>query len=133
MKSKGQRCWMTEERDHNVRQVYKHLLAQYGFSISKQELYRLVANSRARQFWVVPSSAKRTLYRMMYGKPIRNQSPERKRMYSEILTRVRDYMHYNHNVSLSAAVAWVIRQPAPEFYLSINTIKRIILSNVRDD
>lgn len=131
MKSRGQKCWMSDERDHNVRQVYKHLLAQYGFSLSKTELYRMVTRSRARQFWVVPSSAKRTLYRMMYGKPIRNQSPQRKRMYSEILARVRDYMSINHKATLSSAVVWVISQPAPEFYLSVNTVKRIILSNVR--
>lgn len=132
MKSRGQGCWMTEERDDNVMQVYGTIIEQYGFSISKRELYRRVAESRARRFWVIPSSAKRTIYRMMYGRPIRNQSPERKRMYSEILARVRDYMQAHHNVSVSRAVAWVVAQPAPEFYLSTQTIKHIILNNVRN-
>lgn len=130
MKHKGQTCWMTEERDHNVRQVYKRILAEVGFSVPRKEIYRLVAQSRARRFWVIPSSAKRTLYRMMYGKPITNQSPERRRMYSEIIARVREYLHTNHRASLSQAVSWVVSQPAPEFYLSANTVKRIVL---RDD
>lgn len=130
MKHKGQTCWMTEERDHNVRQVYKRILAEVGFSVSRKEVYRRVAQSRARRFWVIPSSAKRTLYRMMYGKPITNQSPERRRMYSEIIARVREYLHTNQRASLSQAVSWVVSQPAPEFYLSANTVKRIVL---RDD
>lgn len=130
MKHKGQTCWMTEERDHNVRQVYKRILAEVGFSVSRKEVYRRVAQSRARRFWVIPSSAKRTLYRMMYGKPITNQSPERRRMYSEIIARVREYLHTNQRASLSQAVSWVVSQPAPEFYLSAHTVKRIVL---RDD
>lgn len=130
MKHKGQTCWMTEERDHNVRQVYKRILAEVGFSVPRKEVYRRVAQSRARRFWVIPSSAKRTLYRMMYGKPITNQSPERRRMYSEIIARVREYLHTNQRASLSQAVSWVVSQPAPEFYLSANTVKRIVL---RDD
>lgn len=130
MKHKGQTCWMTEERDHNVRQAYKRILAEVGFSVPRKEVYRRVAQSRARRFWVIPSSAKRTLYRMMYGKPITNQSPERRRMYSEIIARVREYLHTNQRASLSQAVSWVVSQPAPEFYLSANTVKRIVL---RDD
>jgi hypothetical protein len=63
---------------------------------------------------------------MMYGPPILNQSPERKRMYSEILCRVRDYMQRNHSATLGAAINYVIQQPAPEFYLSVQTVKRII-------
>lgn len=130
MKHKGQTCWMTEERDHNVRQAYKRILAEVGFSVPRKEIYRRVAQSRARRFWVIPSSAKRTLYRMMYGKPITNQSPERRRMYSEIIARVREYLHTNQRASLSQAVSWVVSQPSPEFYLSANTVKRIVL---RDD
>lgn len=126
MKGKGSICWMTEERDHSVIQVYKSLLRELGFSVSRRELYRRVAQHRTSRFWVVPASAKRTLYRMMYGPPILNQSPERKRMYSEILCRVRDYMQRNHSATLGAAINYVIQQPAPEFYLSVQTVKRII-------
>lgn len=133
MKHKGETCWMTEERDHNVRQAYKRILAETGFAVPRMEIYRRVAQSRARRFWVVPSSAKRTLYRMMYGKPISNQNPERRRMYHEIIARVREYMHNNTRASLSQAVKWVVSQPAPEFYLSINTVKHIILASSRDD
>ena len=133
MKSKGQGCWMTEERDHNIRQAYKRILAEVGFSASRQEIYRRVAQSRARRFWVVPSSAKRTLYRMLHGKPISNQNPHRRRMYMEILARVREYMRNNPRTSLSQAVSWVVGQPAPEFYLSAQSIKHIIQSSTRDE
>lgn len=131
MKGKGSICWMTEERDLSVIQVYQSMLRELGFSVSRRELYRRVASHKTSRFWVVPSSAKRTLYRMMYGVPIKNQSPERKRMYSEILARVRDCMMNDHAMTLSRAINHVILQPAPEFYLSPGTVKRIINNDAR--
>jgi hypothetical protein len=50
-------------------------------------------------------------------------------MYSEILKRVRDYMQRDHSASLGTAINYVIQQPAPEFYLSVQTVKRIINYN----
>lgn len=127
MKPQGSSCWMTEERDENVRQVYNRILADKGFSVSKEEIYHLVAQSRASRFWVVPSHAKKTLYKMMYGRTIANQEPIRRRMYSEILRRVTEYMRTHRHTTFSHAVYYVVSQPAPEFYLSPSTIKRIIL------
>lgn len=133
MKRVGDICWFKEERDHNIRQVYKGLRAEYGFSVPKKELYEMVAKHAARRFWVVPSSARRTLRKMMYGVAIPRQPPERKRMYSDLLSRVRDYMHDHHSATFAHAVSFVVQQRAPEFYMSPHSIKRIILNTDRHD
>jgi hypothetical protein len=127
MKKRGSTCWMSEERNEHIWLTYNRLLKEKRFSVSREELYLLVAQSRTARFWVVPSSAYKTIQKIIHGVPLPHQDPHRCRMYSEILRRTIDYMHANRKASLYYAIQQVVRQPAPEFYLAPKTIKRIVL------
>lgn len=106
--------------------AYKRLFAMYGGLVSVARLYELVAFAPASRFFVSDLQAVRVVKRMANGVASANMRGCRLRMYTEIRRRAEAVRKTDPSLTLAEAVAIVLRQPAPEMYISPRQVAVII-------
>lgn len=93
------------------------------------DAYRRTVKHEAPRFYVSPKQAYQIILPMLDGDTrITDKMPIRKRkMYEELYERVLEAAQRREFIgkSLWFIIPWVVSQPAPEFYLSVEQMKKI--------
>lgn len=126
MKHKGNTNEFKERQDAEIMSAYRRVFGVYGGMIGVRRLYELTAFAPSSRFFVSDLQATRVICRMRRGDGGLRMRGARLRMYTEILRRVTELRAIHPLHSLSRLVAEVVRQPAPEMYISPRQISAII-------
>lgn len=126
MKHKGNVNEYKQQQDTEVMAAYRRIFGIYGGLVGVRHLYELVAFAPASRFFVSELQAARVVKRLINGRANLNMRGARRRMYSEIHSRVRELHASYPDMTLTRAVAKVVSQPAPEMYISPRQIAAII-------
>lgn len=95
------------------------------------EVFRSLVNMPSKRFWVSEERAAIVVSDMMKGATLDNMRPQKREMFQEIHRRTVALMGEKPEMSLSEAVAHVVRQPAPRFYLTPQSA-RIIFYRIKE-
>lgn len=95
------------------------------------EVFRSLVEMPSRRFWVSEERAAIVVSGMMRGVAIGNMRPQKREMFREIFRRTQALLEECPDLALSEAVARVVRQPAPKFYLTPQSA-RIIFYRIKD-
>lgn len=95
------------------------------------EVFRSLVNMPSKRFWVSEERTAIVVSDMMKGATLDNMRPQKREMFQEIHRRTVAMMKDNPCMSLSEAVAHVVRQPAPRFYLTPQSA-RIIFYRIKE-
>ncbi|MDE7402683.1 MAG: hypothetical protein K2M87_04640 [Muribaculaceae bacterium] len=120
MKKPGNTSDFIEQRDKELYAAFLEALKNPECK-SLAEMHELAANTPCSRFWVSEQRAALVvseIYRFGADKALADAFPQRKRMYLEIFRRVVQLRSQKSELCLLHAVAEVIEQPAPEFYLT---------------
>ena len=89
------------------------------------DVFRCLVEMPSKRFWVSEERAAIVVADMICGCGLDNMRPQKREMFSEIYRRTLVMMSENPNLSLTAAVAKIVRQPAPKFYLTPDSARTI--------
>lgn len=106
--------------------AYRRALRQAPGAIVMPDIFRRVANSPASRFWVSEERAAEVLALINAGRPPRRMRQNKREMFAEINRRVALLRRDDPALPLRDAVAAVIYQPAPRFYLTPRTVGELI-------
>ncbi|MDD5855258.1 MAG: hypothetical protein PUC90_02830 [Prevotella sp.] len=130
MRLKGDLNAYKGDRDDEIWNTYCEVFSQYGGRCSIKSIYERVAESPASRFFVHERQAMRVILSMMSTTPALKMRTSNMRMYKEIYKRVCDLLGCELSVcskqEIKNAVRIVIKQPAPELYVSVRHIIRIV-------
>lgn len=118
---------MKEIRDHALYLAYRTVLANNDFS-TQREAIQAAIKSQAPQFFLPSKALSLHIGRMKRGLPPQNPSSSTGRKLEELYRRYLNFLVTNPDTNLRhyEICEMLIEQPAPEFYISAETAKRII-------
>jgi hypothetical protein len=125
MKHQGNTFEYEDQRNDNLMQCYHELLTHAQF-VRMPEIYRQVVNMPSARFWVSEERAAIVVSAMRRGESIDSMRPLKREMYNEIYRRASVMLDENPSLSIAEAVARVVAQPAPKFYLTPGSAKVLI-------
>lgn len=125
MKKSGAIIDYAHARNLDLLRAYRAALARARF-IAMPDIFAAVAASPASRFYVSEERAAEVVALIAAGRPPRRMRPNKREMFSEIHRRVASLQSADHSLSLRDAVAKVIYQPAPKFYLTPRTVGEFI-------
>ena len=141
MKNPGDKNDFTELKEKEIYNTFLLTIAGWQGYIDMPAIYSTVSLMPASRFFVSLPRAVKVIRAMAAGAMQRDDlSKSRRRMYAEIYRRVMKQLPDGFSIPVKvpkngrdksnrlfrAAVATVIRQPAPEFYTDIEHIRKII-------
>lgn len=125
MKHKGSISDFSEQRDAELHASFATQLRNPSVRNNKS-LYTGTVKTPCSRFWVSEERASEIVASMLKGKKINNMLNEKRRMYEEIRNRVEKIRKEQPQLSLYRAVEQAIWNPAPEFYLSPESARKMI-------
>ena len=125
MKKKGNVVQHNGARDTELYCVFMNLLMN-SRGVALRELYGLSAKRGCSRFWVSEERAYEVVRRLRRGESFPDLTESRRRMYAEIAERVDAIMKRDPEMPLLHAVRQVVNGPAPEFYLTAETVKTLV-------
>ena len=125
MKYFGSILEFTNERNKDIMRVYKQKLHEADF-IVMSEIFKLVAESPAKRFYVSEERATVVVAAMEAKKPLRNMRQNRREMFQEIYRRYCELRKTQPQKTIYQLVAQVVNQPAPKFYMTPRTMGELI-------
>lgn len=115
----------TYERNDDLMRVFREQLALSNY-IVMPEIFKKVADSPAKRFWVSEERAAVVVSRMLAGKSFPRMRPTKREMFKEIFRRCMALRVVNPDLSLPELVSLIVNQPAPKFYYTPRTVGEII-------
>lgn len=115
----------TQQRNEDIMRAYRVQLVKARF-IVMPEIFRLVAESPAKRFWVSEERAAVEVSRMLAGKPFSRMRKNKREMFEEIYRRFLLLREEHPDKSVFELVSKVVNQPAPKFYLTPRTVGEFI-------
>ena len=125
MKHKGNKCDFTKERNSELLQAYRKLIAEKSF-IESDKVFKEVINMPASRFWVSEERAAIVLSLMMNGDKLKNMLPSKREMFFEIFRRAKELRKKNPQYTFKELAQMIVVQPAPKFYLTSDSAMVII-------
>lgn len=120
------------QRNAELYKAYKLRFLESEQDCPADEIYRRTAQSGCSRFFVSEEEACANVYRMIRDTPMTVKSVLRRRMYADIAFRALErYKKYNETVSLRICICEVVNEPAPEFYLTVKSVKTILSQHRR--
>lgn len=130
MKHNGCTFECNDERDDDFMRAYcKQIEGRAVIVLS--EVFRCLVDMPSKRFWVSEERAAIVVSGMMRGVPLDNMRPQKREMFQEIFRRTLELIEQRPELAVSEAVAFVVRQPAPKFYLTPQSA-RIIFYRIKD-
>lgn len=115
------------QRNAELYKAYKIQFLQAADGCGMNEIYRRVSKTPCSRFFVSEEEACTNVYRMARRTPLTVKSELRRRMYEAIAFRAYErYKEYKETVSLRNCIYEVVNEPAPEFYLTVKSVKTIL-------
>lgn len=90
------------------------------------EIFKQVAESPAKRFWVSEERASIVISAMLSGRPVPRMRDCKREMFEEIYRRVLVERKKHPGMTIYELVAKVVNQPAPKFYLTPRTVGEFI-------
>jgi hypothetical protein len=128
MKYLGSTSIHSDQRAYDLLCAYSRYIRSHHTIRSLTLLTTIVARPAPR-FYVSSQRASIVISDMLRGRPLTSMHPSKQRMFQEIFRRVMELRKTNTTAPLSQLVNSVIEQPAPEFYITPSSAKRIIQKN----
>lgn len=125
MKKRGSISEFTDERNRELHHCFISVLRSHT-GLPLREMFGVVAACPSSRFWVSEPRANDVVSRMLRGIDAGKMLPKRRDMFEEILRRVRIRMDDRPDLCLKHAVGEVILEPAPEFYMTAESVRTII-------
>lgn len=119
-----------DERDDDFMRAYcKQIEGRAVVVLS--EVFRSLVDMPSKRFWVSEERAAIVVSDMMRGATLERMRPQKREMFQEIHRRTVALLEEHTDMALSVAVAHVVRQPAPRFYLTPQSA-RIIFYRIKN-
>ena len=119
------------ERNRDLMSAYKKVFTESAL-VPMPQLLAAVVRMPARRFYVSEERAVRVVS-SMYRRPLpAGMNATKRRMYQEIWSRVERVRGRCPQWSLSRCIMYVVNQPAPEFYITVNTARNILCKTRRE-
>lgn len=115
----------TRQRNEDIMRAYREQLALADY-IVMPEIFRKVAESPAKRFWVSEERAAVEVSRMLVGKPFSRMRANKREMFKEIFRRYIALRDLHPRKSLPELVSIIVNQPAPRFYLTPRTVGEFV-------
>lgn len=118
-----------DERNKDLIRAYREQLDRHyhhEHTLSLKRVFKDVAESPSRRFWVSEERAAIVISEMMKGKKLEKMGKMKREMYHEIYKRVIQLRQQYPKLSIIQLVTKVCAQPAPRFYLTPLSVKVII-------
>lgn len=115
----------TRQRNDDLMRAYREQLALANYIIMP-EIFKKVAESPAKRFWVSEERAAVEISRMLVGKPFSRMRTNKREMFKEIFRRYLALRDFYPDKSVFELVSVIVYQPAPKFYLTPRTIGEFI-------
>ena len=134
MRKKGAVSTLRRERAEDIYRAYLNLPGDGGpGSWRMADVCRRVVNMPSRRFWVSPRRAAEVVGRLLRGEGAGVMRGERLRMFEEIASRTAAMMGGcgGGGMPLLYAVERVVLEPAPCFYLSAESARKILIEQCR--
>lgn len=125
MKHFGSTVEFTEARNADLMRVYRSKIAQ-AKHIVVTDIFREVALSPSRRFWVSEERAAVVIAAMEAGKSIDYMTHNKRLMFEEIYRRYVLARQNDKTTALCRLVADIVNQPAPQFYLTVRSVAEFI-------
>lgn len=116
------------------RQRSECLLRNFRESIARQSIISRIkaleeaVAAPAPRFWVSEARATRVIRELLKGNDLtEGMLPEKRRMYKEILSRVKKAMNQHPEMPLGDIVFYIVNSPAPESYMQPDTAYKKLL------
>lgn len=122
MKNFGSILEFTHERNADLMRAYRELIASAG-SILLRNIFESISDSPASRFWVSDERAAIVISAMLAGRKLPKMRPNKKEMFDEIFRRFLILRNQKPELGFHDIIHVVIRQPAPKFYLTPQTVK----------
>ena len=113
----------------DLMRAYKHLMSTTR-NIKMSEIYRQVVDMPSQRFWVSEERAAIVVSNMLKGRSIDQMRPNKREMFEEICSRVRELQKQRPDDSVYDLVFDVVGSPAPKFYLTPKTAK-VLISRIK--
>ncbi len=130
MKKTGDVYELKEERDAELLRTFRLHLMQDGMVRLPECAERTVMSPTSR-FWVSRERATLVMYGLLRGKGLDGMSRTRREMYGEIFRRVLAAREEHPDWTVADLTDYVVRQPAPRFYLTPKSAV-VILCRIRN-
>ncbi len=128
------KCDFTKSRGEDLLRAYHKCVREHSEITSQYEMIKETVNSPASKFWINAENASKLLQEMLNGKSTLNWRNERFEMISEISRRY--YCMKNtekfKNYSTIHLVTIICEQPAPRFYLEVDTAMKLFWKSIRE-
>lgn len=123
MKRKNSTFEYEEERIDDLMRAFHSCLAS-SRHVNTNDLLATAIMMPSRRFWVSEERATIVIADMLRGQGIEHMNANKQRMYREIHKRVKLLIGESADMPISHAVACVVAQEAPCFYMSVNSARK---------
>lgn len=130
-KTKGCKAEYGKERVNALMKAYRAHVSDKSH-IYLPAVCAAIVQQPCRRFWVSPLRASIVVSNIIKGDDLSSMSANKREMYREIYCRYCELIVHNPGMSLYRAVATVVEQPAPKFYLTPGSAK-IMISKARKE
>lgn len=131
MKPQGAIARHKTQRVKVLYNLYKAYLCTHQ-CIVMHDLYHHIASLPSPRFWVTPERASKVVCALTKGCKLSHMRPLRRQMFKDIYERVLHLRQREPHLSIERACAIVVKQPAPQFYLTPKSIKVMICKYRRE-
>lgn len=118
-----------EQLHKDLLRAYRELASSCRYT-SMSALFKALVRMPSRRFWVSEERAAIVIASMMRGDTLSSMRPSKREMFMEIYRRCADALDKGGRKPLHKIVAEVVRQPAPQFYMTAGSAK-VMFYNIR--
>lgn len=129
MKHIGTKSEYTKQRNADLISVYRRKLSECK-TILLTDVLRETVNEQSKRFWVSEERAVGVVMKMLKGDTLKNMSPMKREMFTEIYRRVMEEKRQAPYKTITEIVTSIIDSPAPKFYLTPGSAK-VIIHNIK--
>lgn len=127
MRKKNSKAEFGRQRSECLIRNFRESIARQSV-ISRIKALQEAADAPAPRFWVSEARATRVIAELLRGNDLtEGMIPEKRRMYLEILERVKRMTAFFPEKPLGDIVFEVVNSPAPSSFISAETTYKIIL------
>lgn len=126
MRKKNCKAEFSSQRSQALLLNFRRSLAQQS-RISSKKAFQDAAEMPAPRFWVTEARATKVISALLKGVDLtEGMYPEKRKMYLEILARVKQRLALNPTEPLGDIVFDIVNSPAPSSYMTPDRAYRII-------
>jgi hypothetical protein len=131
MKTLGAKSEYEDERANDIMRACREQMLESDV-IYMEDIYRAIVEKPSLRFWVTEERAAIIIAAMMRGSNVLSTMRRSKReMFLEIFRRVKKMKKEFPSMRINELVSHVIHEPAPKFYMTAASAKKIILKAKR--